>query len=238
MAGPDGPDMTWVSEVFPVFGKLVLHVEDSKAFKDECEKLADKISNQGVTVGGTTLFRNVMFASLRSLLPRDWSAQHEVAWGWFWERVSRQLRGRTDTMSSLVQSSWSLVPAERPPENTSEIPVTFQEMANFNYMVLVASGSTTGAMPEDPSKHWTAVMIPGLRELVESIKDTKALKEACSGLATQLKAKGATAEDLGEFKPLMLCSLRSLLPHDWNPQHELAWLWFYETFSKDIAAQL
>jgi hypothetical protein len=32
-----------------------------------------------------------MLASLRSLLPKDWSPAHEVAWSWLWENVERLL---------------------------------------------------------------------------------------------------------------------------------------------------
>jgi hypothetical protein len=32
-----------------------------------------------------------MLASLRSLLPKDWSTAHEVAWSWLWENVERLL---------------------------------------------------------------------------------------------------------------------------------------------------
>ena len=33
-----------------------------------------------------------MLASLRSLLPKDWSTGHEVAWSWLWENVERILQ--------------------------------------------------------------------------------------------------------------------------------------------------
>ena len=33
-----------------------------------------------------------MLASLRSLVPKDWDGDHEVAWGWLWENVERMLK--------------------------------------------------------------------------------------------------------------------------------------------------
>ena len=36
-------------------------------------------------------FKSCMLASLRSLLPKDWTTQHEVAWSWLWENVERTL---------------------------------------------------------------------------------------------------------------------------------------------------
>ena len=37
-------------------------------------------------------FKAVMLASLRSLVPKDWDEDHEVAWGWLWENVERMLK--------------------------------------------------------------------------------------------------------------------------------------------------
>merc|ERR1719199_598217 len=37
-------------------------------------------------------FKSCMLAALRSLLPKIWSTQHEVAWAWLWENVERVLR--------------------------------------------------------------------------------------------------------------------------------------------------
>jgi hypothetical protein len=36
-------------------------------------------------------YKSCMLASLRSLLPKDWSTAHEVAWSWLWENVERLL---------------------------------------------------------------------------------------------------------------------------------------------------
>ena len=37
-------------------------------------------------------YKSCMLASLRSLLPKDWSTGHEVAWSWLWENVERLLQ--------------------------------------------------------------------------------------------------------------------------------------------------
>jgi len=36
-------------------------------------------------------YKSCMLASLRSLLPKDWSTQHEVSWSWLWDNVERLL---------------------------------------------------------------------------------------------------------------------------------------------------
>ena len=37
-------------------------------------------------------FKSGTLASLRSLLPKDWTTQHEVAWSWLWDLVERQVQ--------------------------------------------------------------------------------------------------------------------------------------------------
>ena len=37
-------------------------------------------------------YKAVMLASLRSLVPRDWNSDHEVAWTWLWDNVERMLK--------------------------------------------------------------------------------------------------------------------------------------------------
>ena len=47
-----------------------------------------------VSTGAVRLaeFKSGTLASLRSLLPKDWTTQHEVAWSWLWDLVERQVQ--------------------------------------------------------------------------------------------------------------------------------------------------
>ena len=47
-----------------------------------------------------------MLASLRSLLPKEWTTSHEVAWSWSWERVETLL---LDTMGKTLKWEKSLL---------------------------------------------------------------------------------------------------------------------------------
>lgn len=57
--------------------------------QEECDILVLRISK--VAKGNVNFadYKSCMLASLRSLLPKDWSTQHEVAWSWLWENVER-----------------------------------------------------------------------------------------------------------------------------------------------------
>merc|ERR1712187_218602 len=54
-----------------------------------CDILVCRIAK--VSTGKVNLaeYKSCMLASLRSLLPKDWTTAHEVAWSWLWENVEK-----------------------------------------------------------------------------------------------------------------------------------------------------
>merc|ERR1712226_935096 len=77
----------WMKDVVDCFDSIVRNVSNSIRFQEECDILVLRISR--VTTGPVVLsdFRSCMLASLRSLLPKDWDSEHEVAWTWLWRCV-------------------------------------------------------------------------------------------------------------------------------------------------------
>jgi hemoglobin-like flavoprotein len=84
----------WMQQVLDCFDNLVTSVANSVRFLEECEILSLRIARQ---MKGSTNnvrlseFKACMLASLRSLLPKDWSGLHEVAWTWLWDNTERSL---------------------------------------------------------------------------------------------------------------------------------------------------
>merc|ERR1719401_1412789 len=81
----------WLKEVLLSFDTMVTNVANSARLQEECEVLALKISK--CTTGPVNLaeFKSCMLAALRSLLPKVWDGNYEVAWSWLWENVERML---------------------------------------------------------------------------------------------------------------------------------------------------
>eukprot|EP00927_Polykrikos_kofoidii_P017182 TRINITY_DN177_c0_g1_i8.p1 TRINITY_DN177_c0_g1~~TRINITY_DN177_c0_g1_i8.p1 ORF type:complete len:1126 (+),score=205.84 TRINITY_DN177_c0_g1_i8:74-3379(+) len=79
----------WMNEVLACFENLVLNVASPNRLNEECDFIVCRIAR--VSSGKINLaeFKSGMLASLRSLLPKDWTTQHEVAWSWMWELVER-----------------------------------------------------------------------------------------------------------------------------------------------------
>merc|ERR1719343_719905 len=78
-----------MNEVLACFDNIVSNVANSGRLVEECYVLTIRISK--VTTGKVNLaeFKSCMLASLRSLLPKEWSTGHELAWSWSWERVEQ-----------------------------------------------------------------------------------------------------------------------------------------------------
>ena len=80
---------SWMGEVLACFDNVVTNVANSARLQEECDVLVLRISR--VARGNVNFgeYKSCMLASLRSLLPKDWSTNHEVAWSWLWENVER-----------------------------------------------------------------------------------------------------------------------------------------------------
>lgn len=82
----------WMREVAGSFDAIVTNISSTSRLQEECDMLVLKIGSR--TKGEVNLgnFKSCMLATLRSLLPKDWDSNHEVAWNWLWDNVERLLR--------------------------------------------------------------------------------------------------------------------------------------------------
>jgi uncharacterized membrane protein YgcG len=80
----------WMKEVLECWENIVLNVANSKRLEEECDILMLRISK---VVGNESVklpeYKACMLSTLRGMLPKDWTSQHEVAWSWLWENVER-----------------------------------------------------------------------------------------------------------------------------------------------------
>merc|ERR1719217_775713 len=81
----------WMNEVLDLFNNIMSNFGNVGRVQEECYVLTIRISK--VTTGKVNLaeFKSCMLASLRSLLPKEWSTGHELAWSWSWERIEANL---------------------------------------------------------------------------------------------------------------------------------------------------
>jgi hypothetical protein len=81
----------WMNEILDLFDNIMSNFGNVGRVQEECCVLTIRMSK--VTTGKVNLpeFKSCMLASLRSLLPKEWTTSHEVAWSWSWERIEALL---------------------------------------------------------------------------------------------------------------------------------------------------
>lgn len=106
------------------------------------------------------------------------------------------------------------------------VPTTFDEMFQFNAAVMGLSGNM-----------WMYEVLSSFDPIVKNIANSYRVQEEADVLALRIaKLKGAVKP--AEYKAVMLASLRSLLPKDWDPAHEVAWNWLWENVERMLVAEL
>ncbi|CAL1147647.1 unnamed protein product [Cladocopium goreaui] len=81
----------WMAVVLEQFHNIVTNVANSYRLQEECDVLSLVLDKQPGQIH-LSEFKAVMLASLRSLVPKEWDSDHEVAWNWLWENVERMIK--------------------------------------------------------------------------------------------------------------------------------------------------
>jgi len=85
-------EKSWLQEVLGSFDNLVKSIQNAARMQEECDILMLRIARLTTGPVNWMEYKSCMLASLRSLLPKDWSTNHEAAWSWMWENVERLLK--------------------------------------------------------------------------------------------------------------------------------------------------
>ena len=107
----------WMTLVLDQFHNIVTNVANSYRLQEECDVLTlvlDKHEGQVhlsefkaasectkaspsacilvfQVPSSARVVKAVMLSSLRSLVPKEWDSEHEVAWNWLWESLGRAM---------------------------------------------------------------------------------------------------------------------------------------------------
>jgi len=108
----------------------------------------------------------------------------------------------------------------------TKVPTTYGEMFVFNAAVMGFGGNT-----------WMSEVLASFDTIVSNVSNSYRLQEECDVLSLRLaNTRGNIV--LAQYKAVMLASLRSLVPKDWNSAHEVAWGWLWENVERMLTAQL
>mmetsp|Transcript_44654 Transcript_44654/g.103135 ORF Transcript_44654/g.103135 Transcript_44654/m.103135 type:complete len:1322 (+) Transcript_44654:154-4119(+) len=86
----------WLRDVLQCFDAVVKNIANAGRLQEECDVLAMRMSKREESQVKLDDFKSCMLASLRSLLPKEWSTKHEEAWGWLWSTFERMLKRSLD----------------------------------------------------------------------------------------------------------------------------------------------
>eukprot|EP00933_Yihiella_yeosuensis_P022233 TRINITY_DN1749_c0_g1_i1.p1 TRINITY_DN1749_c0_g1~~TRINITY_DN1749_c0_g1_i1.p1 ORF type:complete len:1119 (-),score=302.68 TRINITY_DN1749_c0_g1_i1:295-3651(-) len=93
----------WMPEVLERFDSIVANIANPYRVQEECDTLSLTLAKYHGSIR-LPEFKSVMLASLRSLVPKDWDGEHEIAWGWLWENVERLLSAMMGKPASQEKS--------------------------------------------------------------------------------------------------------------------------------------
>mmetsp|Transcript_63628 Transcript_63628/g.152098 ORF Transcript_63628/g.152098 Transcript_63628/m.152098 type:complete len:1102 (-) Transcript_63628:85-3390(-) len=82
---------SWMHNILEQFDGIVTNVANSYRLQEECDVLSLVLARHSGSIK-LSEFKAVMLASLRSLVPKEWDSNHEVAWNWLWENVERMIQ--------------------------------------------------------------------------------------------------------------------------------------------------
>ncbi|CAE7221390.1 unnamed protein product [Symbiodinium pilosum] len=143
------------------------------------------------------------------------------------QTVSRTMKSEEDEPKVQAEAP----PAEELQENPNKIsmqgvPTSFDDMFRFNAAVM-------GMADRD----WMYEVLDCFDAIVRNIANSFRLQEECDVLSLRF-AKLPGPILLAEFKAVMLASLRSLVPQDWDTKHEEAWDWLWSNVEKILGKEL
>jgi len=210
-----------------------------------CRKAKDGWATMLNYVGGAFIFVRVKYADRLKILASSWAtanntsnteeefgavaeegaeegAGEEGEEGASGELKNDKLKGNSGQASA--EQSGGSGEAGRNAKNTA-VPTTFNEMFIFNAAVMGFSNNT-----------WMSEVLNSFDAIVRNVSNTYRLQEESDVLSLRIaKCKDSTI-NLGEYKAVLLASLRSLVPKDWNSAHEVAWSWLWENVERMLKA--
>jgi len=107
-----------------------------------------------------------------------------------------------------------------------KVPDTFPEMCLFNAAVMGYSSSK-----------WMRLVLTHWDAMATNVANTYRLQEECD-VCSLVLAKYKGTINLYEFKAVMLSSLRSVLPAEWDMDHEVAWNWLWDNVERMLKAMI
>ncbi|CAK0792946.1 unnamed protein product [Prorocentrum cordatum] len=203
----------WMNEVLASFDAIVTNVSNSYRLQEECDVLSLRLAKYRGTVN-LSEYKAVMLASLRSLVPKDWNSNHEVAWSWLWENVERMLKalmGRPAQWEKSLERLWSGL------DESAQALVRREVYSKF---FALAPAGQDYFKQSTTRLHFIADRIVSMT--LEIYKDPKKMVEDISALGLRHVGYGIPTELFGPFVTACVQVIRGLTEDD-NAEEAFRW---------------
>mmetsp|Transcript_23567 Transcript_23567/g.42567 ORF Transcript_23567/g.42567 Transcript_23567/m.42567 type:complete len:1226 (-) Transcript_23567:316-3993(-) len=144
-----------------------------------------------------------------------------------WDSLTSRKNGPDGGSNFMASSSFDAESKDKKKKGSQQdVPTTFNEMFRFNAAVMGLS-----------NRAWMFEVLLSFDAIVKNIANSYRLQEECDVLALKItKIPGEVK--LAEYKAVMLASLRSLVPKDWDTHHEVAWNWLWDNVERMLEKEL
>ncbi|CAL1147444.1 unnamed protein product [Cladocopium goreaui] len=184
--------------------------------QEECDVLVLVLSKNTEPIALSD-FRAVMLATLRSLAPKDWDTEHEVAWNWLWENVERILKGQLGKPKSLERAlthfiaSWSEEQAMFFRKACGKLPMARGVVRELykRFFALAPSGQD---FFKQSSTYFLADRV--VEMTVEMFREPRKMVQEISGLGLRHVGWGIPPELFGPYTSGAVESVRSMTTDD------------------------
>ncbi|CAJ1356218.1 unnamed protein product [Effrenium voratum] len=203
----------WMLIILQVFGPMVVNAANPTRLIEEADVLSVQLSK--VTVKMELVeFKAVMLASLRSLLPKTWSSECEVAWTWLWENIQRMLKanaGKPQLQQKALRKLYGSL--------TEEQLVGFRNGIYTTFFQKCAQGQDYFKQ-SSTRLHFIADRVIMFTQ--EIYKDPKGVMEDLSALGLRHVGYGIPTELFGPFVSAAIENIR-MLTSDGNQEEAFRW---------------
>lgn len=175
-------------------------------------------------VGGAYIYIRKNYAERIRVITKSWAiANNKVD-----ELEGEEVDHDEDVKEEEESKEAARSSMEATPKNAmvTKVPTTYSEMFLFNSAVMGYGNN-----------FWMSEILDSFDAIVQNVANSYRLQEECDVLSLRLaKCKGTIV--LSQYKAVMLASLRSLVPKDWNSAYEVAWGWLWENVERLLSALL
>jgi len=196
-----GDSSAWMDEVLASFDAIVVNVTNPGRIQEECDLISLRMAKCSGPIK-LDEFKSVMLASLRSLVPKDWSSQHEVAWEWLWETVERMIKtllGKLSTQRRALEAFLS---------SLDETQVDFIRKEVFSRLFAIAPATQDYIKVSAARLHIIADKIVAMS--LDIYKDPRKLVQDISALGLRHVGYGIPTELFGPFVTNVINVISSL----------------------------